>query len=544
MSVEPPSSDPPTGPPSGPLSGRPSRPGRSGADLTRPNGRRPSGPPPGDASGGEASGGGTSGGGPSGGGGDGTGTGAPSGPGGGSHGPGGPDPGHPWWKSAPRIALLSGVVVAAVILGLVFTRPNGTATRGEVFLQPASEAGPDPFTESTARESSTVPQTPAAGAPESAHVTRGVDGGADGLYAGTRNAASCDVEKQVKALQADPAKNRAFASAEGIKPAAVPGYLRSLTSVQLRMDTRVTAHRYVKGAATDYQAVLQAGTAVMVDGRGVPRLRCACGNPLLPPVAQRTEPRRTGGSWPSFRSQHVVVVAPARSPVKVFVIYDAHHDEWVARHQGDTAGHHDKKTHAPAKPPEPSLTITPPPSSKSSEPPSSEKSSKEPSDKSSKDASEEPSDKPSKKPSDKSPDKSSEKPSKEPSDKSSKESSKKPSDKSSDKSSEKPSEKPSEPSSPQKPKPSQAPSSKTPPSKPPSAPPPPSSGPGTTAPPPATRPEPTVSGPGSSVSSGLPSSGVATTGTGAATGTTATADVSSRFGGQDQAAGSSGSRAV
>ena len=30
--------------------------------------------------------------------------------------------------------------------------------------------------------------------------------------------------------------------------------------------------------------VLQAGTAVMVDDRGVPRAKCSCGNPLREPI--------------------------------------------------------------------------------------------------------------------------------------------------------------------------------------------------------------------------------------------------------------------
>ncbi|MCX5095208.1 hypothetical protein OOK36_41460 [Streptomyces sp. NBC_00365] len=324
MSVDPPSSDRPTGPPSGPLSGSP-RPGASDHAPTQGIGR-PLAPPPGAPPGG---------GGP-----------------GGLSGPGsGPD--HPWWKSAPRIALITGVVVAGVVIGVVLSRwggTSGTGSGGEVFLQAANKSGPDPFTESTAKSDSTAPVTPAADMPESANVTRGVSGSAPGLYGGTRNTASCDVEKQIKALQAEPAKNKAFASVADVQPTEVPAYLRSLTPVQLRMDTRVTNHGYRDGAATDYQAVLQTGTAVLVDGHGVPRVRCACGNPLTPAVAQRAVPRRTGDTWPSYRSQNVVVVVPAKTAVDVFVIYDPHRDEWVGRHRGDTDGRRDEKTYLPAKP--------------------------------------------------------------------------------------------------------------------------------------------------------------------------------------------------
>ncbi|MFC8347525.1 DUF6777 domain-containing protein [Streptomyces sp. NPDC057280] len=319
MSSEPPSSGRPTGPPSGPLSG-PSQP--------------PSGPP--------------------------------SQPPGSSGGTPSPEPHRPWWRSVPRVAVLATAVVAAVVLALVFSRSDGgggggggTAKGGEVFLQAASKTGPEPFTESTAKDSS-APPVSASPATESAptNAVRGVDGGAPGLYGGTRNVSSCDVEAQVKALHAAPAKNSAFASVAGVRPSGVPAYLRALTPVQLRMDTRVTNHGYRDGAATSYQAVLQAGTAVLVDGHGVPRVRCACGNPLTPPVAQQTTPRQTGDRWASYRPSNVVVVAPSITVVNVFVIYDPDENEWIARHRGDT-GHKDQHTVPPVKP-SPSVTVTTP----------------------------------------------------------------------------------------------------------------------------------------------------------------------------------------
>ncbi|MEU1042625.1 DUF6777 domain-containing protein [Streptomyces sp. NPDC005907] len=351
MSVEPPSSGRPTGPPSGPLSG-PSQPGASRPGPTQPTPRPPQGP-----AGGDSGAGGT--GGPGGGGGPG-GPSGPHRPGGASRG-GGPD--RPWWKSAPRMALIATAVVAAVILAVVLTRPDGTSggsadgDGGEVFLQAAAKTGPDPFTESTAKDSSTTPETPAppTGTPEPANVTRAVEGSAPGLYGGTRKVASCDVEKQISALRADPQKNRAFASVAGVQPSEVPARLRSLTPVQLRMDTRVTNHGYRDGAATSYQAVLQAGTAVLVDDRGVPQVRCACGNPLTPPVPQKTTPRTTGDSWPSYRPQNVVVVTPALTVVEVFVLYDPERDDWFRREKGDT-GKKDKKTEPPAERPSASVS--------------------------------------------------------------------------------------------------------------------------------------------------------------------------------------------
>lgn len=316
MSVEPPSSGRPTGPPSGPLSG-PSQP--------------PSGPPS-----------------------------QPPGSGGGAV---PPEPRRPWWRSAPRVATIATAVVAAVVLAVVFTRSDGGSKsakgNGEVFLQAAAKTGPAPFTESTAKDSSAPPVAASpTGSDESANAVRGVDGAAPGLYGGTRNVSSCDVEKQIKALQAAPAKNRAFASVAGVQPSGVPAYLRSLTPVQLRMDTRVTNHGYRDGAATGYQAVLQAGTAVLVDDHGVPRTRCACGNPLTPPVAQQSTPKLAGDTWSSYHPSNVVVVAPSTTVINIFVIYDPDRHDWIARHRGDT-GHKDHKTDPPVRPSPSVSTSTP-----------------------------------------------------------------------------------------------------------------------------------------------------------------------------------------
>ncbi|MET8170043.1 DUF6777 domain-containing protein [Streptomyces sp. NPDC005329] len=330
MSVEPPSSGRPTGPPSGPLSGPPSQP------PPGPPSQPPSGPPsqPSDA---------------------------------GS--PGGDDgPRRSRWKSAPRIALITTAVVAVTALALVLTLVNGGGSGsggdsgqvGEIFMQPAAKTGPEPYTKPAATDSSLPPASVApSGSSPPTDTAPGVDGGDDGLYGGTRNVSSCDVERQIKALQADPAKNRAFASVAGVAPSQVPAHLRSLTPVQLRLDTRVTNHGYRDGAATTYQAVLQAGTAVLVDRHGVPRVRCACGNPLTPPLAQRSGFKRTGESWPLYSPSTTVVVKPSVAVIDVFVLYDPEHDHhWFAREPGDKP-HRDRPTRAPARL-TPSITVSTP----------------------------------------------------------------------------------------------------------------------------------------------------------------------------------------
>ncbi|MGW8778155.1 DUF6777 domain-containing protein [Streptomyces sp. NPDC055796] len=369
--------------PSGPGQ-EPQRPTQS----SRPPGPRPSGPPSGPLSGGRQ--------GP-------PPTPPPAPPSGGPP-PGSPGKG-PWWRSVPRLVTAVVAVAAAVVLAVVLTRPGGSpSARGEVFLQPASATGPDPFTESTAvQEAVPPPRSPAPSARSATPgttATRTISGSAPGLYGGTLSVASCDVEQQVRVLTAQPAKNGAFASALGIRPESVPGYLRALTPVQLRTDTRVTNHGYRDGRATAFQAVLQAGTAVLVDERGVPRVRCACGNPLGAPVALAADPQRRGQPWSSYEPSKVVVIAPSATVVHEFVIYDHQDRRWFERGRGDHQGKHDKPvpppvlppaeptpshpapatsaeppspppaSHTPDGPPSPSLSSAPPPSPPSSPPPS------------------------------------------------------------------------------------------------------------------------------------------------------------------------------
>ncbi|MGW1541591.1 DUF6777 domain-containing protein [Streptomyces sp. NPDC002309] len=239
--------------------------------------------------------------------------------------------------------------VAAVGLAVVFTRPGGgPAEAGEVILQPTSSTGPDPYTQSTAKTTSSLPSAaPNTPAPKD-NAIRSVTGSEPGLYGGTLNTASCDVEKQIRHLTSDRAKNKAFASVLALRESAVDTYLRSLTPVLLRSDTRVTNHGYRDGAATDYQAVLQAGTAVLVDGRGEPKVRCACGNPLTRAVPQKTAPQEKGTPWSGYRPQNVVVVNRSAKEIKEFVIFDASDRNWVRRDSGDQ-GDADRKTTAPAR---------------------------------------------------------------------------------------------------------------------------------------------------------------------------------------------------
>jgi len=116
---------------------------------------------------------------------------------------------------------------------------------------------------------------------------RVVDGVEPGVYGGSRDTQVCDVVTLTSFLT-DPAnadKAEAWAGVLDIDVADIESYISGLTAVRLRWDTRVTNHGFRDGEANGFQSLLQAGTAVLVDDTGVPRVKCNCGNPLGEPTA-------------------------------------------------------------------------------------------------------------------------------------------------------------------------------------------------------------------------------------------------------------------
>jgi hypothetical protein len=137
-----------------------------------------------------------------------------------------------------------------------------------VRFQKPTDDGPDPFTKR-------------ADVRGDDHVDVG-----SGPFGGTGSDLVCDRELLIRSLRARPDRLREWARVLDVRPtaAAVARYIRRLRPVTLTRDTRVTNHSFVDGHAVAFQAILQAGTAVLVDKDGVPVARCRCGNPLLKPI--------------------------------------------------------------------------------------------------------------------------------------------------------------------------------------------------------------------------------------------------------------------
>lgn len=179
--------------------------------------------------------------------------------------------------------------------------------------------GPDPYTLVANTDTMDVKERPVAGGTK--------DGDSPGLYGGTRRASSCDQQKLIAFLQANPDKARAWAQVQGIPVGDIPRYVSRLTPVLLRTDTLVTNHGYHDGAATSGPAVLQAGMGVLVNGYGVPAVKCNCGNPLTPPEKKISTGNASysGRSWPGFEKRNVTKIRPRDSrkgTIATFVLVD------------------------------------------------------------------------------------------------------------------------------------------------------------------------------------------------------------------------------
>lgn len=238
-------------------------------------------------------------------------------------------------RTLKRAAIAAGVVVVVCVLAFTLTQiirkdppPAVEETAAaEVFLQAADTVGDSPFAPtsfSTQQPDPTNPGSDPLGPPPAAPVPppdgqaapmvlRTANGDLPGLYGGTLDTTTCDAELMINYLGENPNKARAWAGVHRISPDQIRAYVTELTPVLLRTDTRLTDHGYIEvGQAIPRQAVLQAGTAVLVDKYGSPRVRCISGSPLLDPVAIAAPVIRPAGN---------VVVQPAAAPARPRVIF-------------------------------------------------------------------------------------------------------------------------------------------------------------------------------------------------------------------------------
>jgi hypothetical protein len=186
------------------------------------------------------------------------------------------------------IALSAGLLlVVAILLVVLLIGRAGDGDDGKpvaqkdvqtVSFQEPDDPGPDPFTKPTdVLGRMTVP------------VSAG-DGSGSQPFGGSGSNRVCDRDKLIRFLKRNPQRMVEWARVLGVTPTfrAVKRYIAKLHPVTLTRDTRITNHAFRNGRAVAFQAILQAGTAVLVDKYDNPVVRCYCGNPLAPAVFTKT----------------------------------------------------------------------------------------------------------------------------------------------------------------------------------------------------------------------------------------------------------------
>ncbi|MEU6911657.1 PASTA domain-containing protein [Streptomyces olindensis] len=172
-------------------------------------------------------------------------------------------------------------------------------------------------------------------------------GDTPGLYGGTEQPRICDVERLKRFLTAprNAGKARAWATALELRTDQIPGYLDRLTPVLLRHDTLALNHDYRKGKAVPFRALLQAGIAVLVDEKGLPSVKCSCGNPLRPFEGDTGRISVTfedgNEKWRGYDRSEVVVVRPASRELERIALVDVEDAERGIQRPVGTTGEAD-----------------------------------------------------------------------------------------------------------------------------------------------------------------------------------------------------------
>ncbi|GAA4780932.1 hypothetical protein GCM10023200_12750 [Actinomycetospora chlora] len=234
---------------------------------------------------------------------------------------------------AAIVVLVVLAVLVAAAAGMLVAREMSAPTT--VALEPVATAGADPFMPAVGTDAVAVRPV--------AHTGGRRSGTTPGLYGGSGSDAVCDRGQLSRFLADHPDRAAGWASVLGLGDSSattVSRYVDGLTSVVLRSDTYVTNHGWAGGHVTSWPAVLQAGTAVLVDDHGNPVTRCFCGNPLSAPRSFSSV-AYYGPRWVSFTSTAITVITHQTTTVtNNYTIVDVHTGRGWDRPAGSD-GHHD-----------------------------------------------------------------------------------------------------------------------------------------------------------------------------------------------------------
>ncbi|MFD5620966.1 DUF6777 domain-containing protein [Streptomyces yangpuensis] len=189
--------------------------------------------------------------------------------------------------------------------------------------------------------------------------TLALEGGAKkgnqpGLYGGSRNSKSCDKNKLVRFLKDPGNRQKAvqWAKTLDIDADRIEAFVEKLTPVVLRNDTLVKNHDYEEGEAVGFDALLEAGIAVLVDTYGKPVVQCSCGNPLRTfehdvdsaDVTFDGNGRGNGKKWKAYDPRKVVKVEPVaeKQPVTTYELVDIEEKDAGLERRAGTDGAQDE----------------------------------------------------------------------------------------------------------------------------------------------------------------------------------------------------------
>ncbi len=206
------------------------------------------------------------------------------------------------WLHSHQTLVVS-LVIAMVAVGLLTAlviRQQDDQANGQVYLETGGSVGANPFVPWVAPLKA-ANGIPGSGGASSQRKTDDPETLISYLVAHPQAATAW-----VKALNSDPSLS--WSGGNRIEIQQIPAYIHELTPRSLDTDLRVTDYQFTNGAALAVQSILESGTIVLVDAKGVSRVRCASGNPLAPMIPLRVRPRYRGTPWSGFQPQRVIAI--------------------------------------------------------------------------------------------------------------------------------------------------------------------------------------------------------------------------------------------
>lgn len=229
-------------------------------------------------------------------------------------------------SSRHLLMFAAGFLSVVALAASTFLVINGAkpANALEVTLISLEDRGPAPFTDSVtaveiktarnfARSSSTEPTTTTRPSNSSGRLQLvSTPGDTAGIYGISATTPVCDKARLKELITKDQDTANAWAATTNIEGGAIGSTIDSYAPVLLGRDTAVTNHAYGSDGVYGFQSILEAGTAVLVDAFGTPRVQCSCGNPLAEAQLGDRNVNLSGDRWDGFNPDDITIHPPSK----------------------------------------------------------------------------------------------------------------------------------------------------------------------------------------------------------------------------------------